>query len=193
MTTNNTQKIRNSLRGYHAALAAVLMEEHGFEVVLYFDIVNLPDNVTLSIPNLEVAEGEDISPFLDRLLCDKFEFSPNGFDYEVKGNDVFITGIDWDEEYAFEEAIGSYSVDPITGKAFDIHENYNNVGDAQTNINKNFGKTVFVKVQQSELQALNYSISSFDDTMEDAKDLARELIKSDADLNSSTQNRRQKI
>ena len=61
------------------------------------------------------------------------------------------------------------------------------------NINKNFGDTVFVKVQQSELQALNYSISSFDDTMEGAKDLARELIKADAALNSVTQNRRHKF
>ena len=193
MTTNSTQKIRNSLRGYHAALAAVLMEEHGFEVVLYFDSVNLPENVTLTIPNLEVNEDEDISQFLEGVLWDKYNFSPNDFDYEVKGNNVFISGIDWNKEYAFEEAIGSYSVDPKTGKAFDIHENYNNVDDAQTNINKNFGDTVFVKVQQSELQALNYSISSFDDTMEGAKDLARELIKADAALNSVTQNRRHEI
>ena len=68
--------------------------------VLYFGFVNLPDNA--HIPNLEVDETKTFHNFLRGYYGISLIF-PQWFDYEVKGNNVFISGIDWNKEYVLKK------------------------------------------------------------------------------------------
>ena len=194
LETNMIQNIRDKLRGYHAALSTVLMEEHGFDTVMYFPSADLPENVTLSLQGAKFADEDESSEWVVEELSYQFGYCHNGFQHhEIKGDEVLVTGIDWDVDYEPEGAIGSYSVDPKTGKAFDIHGNYENAEDIQADINKHFPNAVFIKVHQSEIEMMNDITSMHDDTRNEVKDLARKLIKEDAELNSVTQTQEHKM
>lgn len=81
---------------------------------VFDDTPILPSSVELLLTDDDKSDEdflEDESEYISDLLTDKFGFCHNGFDYEIIGNTVFCTNIQWDIDEEEDTTNYEWSID----------------------------------------------------------------------------------